>query len=79
MVLEKPLSRSVSSGGRKKEMPLASYDEFEQDKDPEFLFVSTLWLTGDCSGSQMMGILKGRIRYLIQEVSSGRKEKPPGL
>ena len=28
-------------------MPLASYDEFEQDKDTEFLFVSTLWLTGD--------------------------------
>lgn len=28
-------------------MLLASYEEFAQDKDPKFLFVSTLWLTGD--------------------------------
>lgn len=33
--------------GNKKEMLLASYEEFAQDMDPKLLFVSTLWLTGD--------------------------------
>ena len=44
---EATFQTSVFRRGKQKEMPLASYEEFAQDKDPEFLFVSTLWLTGN--------------------------------
>lgn len=44
-ISKKPLSEGVLGGSQRN--ALISYEEFVQDKDPKFLFVSTLWLTGD--------------------------------